>query len=241
MRAAARIVAEADGRGGTRLTVLHGESPLLPRRTGGWDDDAGVTVHLVGGAAGPLRGDDLRLHVTVGADAHLTVRGVAAQLALPGRPDLPASRLDIRAEVGPRARLRWLPEPLIAAAGCDHDAVTHVEVAETGHLLWREELVCGRHDEPAGDVRLSTTIRYAGGTVYRHDLAVGPHAPGWDSAAVLGPGRALGTLVAVPGLDDPPMGTPTAAIMPLAGPAALATAVGPDIRDVRAVLDKLAR
>jgi urease accessory protein len=52
MRAFARIVAEADGRGGTRLTALRGESPLLPRRTGA-RAGAGVTVHLVGGAAGP--------------------------------------------------------------------------------------------------------------------------------------------------------------------------------------------
>jgi urease accessory protein len=84
MRAEARIVAEADGRGGTRLAVLRGESPLLPRRTGPRTGDE-VTVHLVGGAAGPLRGDDLRLDVEVGPGARLEVRSVAAQLALPGR------------------------------------------------------------------------------------------------------------------------------------------------------------
>jgi len=233
MRAVARIVAEANGCGGTRLTVLRGESPLLPRRTGG-RDGAGVTVHLVGGAAGPLRGDDLRVEVTVGAGARLTVRSVAAQLALPGRAGLPASRLDIRAEVA--GTLRWLPEPLIAAAGCDHVTSTRVDVAEGGALLWREDLVCGRHAEPTGAVRLSTTIRYAGSTVYRHDLAVAPDA---RSAAVLGEFRALGTLIAVPGLPGGFAPSDRAAIMPLAGPGVLATAVGEDIREVRAVLDPL--
>jgi urease accessory protein len=251
MRAVARIVAEADGRGGTRLAVLLGEPPLLPRRTGGRyetggqdkaggrddagrHDKAGVTVHLVGGAAGPLRGDDLRVEIAVGAGAHLTVRSVAAQLALPGRAGLPASRFEIRAEVA--GTLRWLPEPLIAAAGCDHVVTTRVDVAEGGALLWREDLVCGRHAEPTGAVRLSTTIRYGGATLYRHDLAVGPDA---RSAAVLGEYRAVGALIAVPGVIGAVPATNRAAIMRLAGPGVLATAVGADIREVRAVLDPL--
>jgi urease accessory protein len=231
MRAVARVVAEADGRGGTRLAVLRGESPLLLRRTGG-RDGAGVTVHLVGGAAGPLRGDDLRVEVAVGAGARLTVRSVAAQLALPGRAGLPASRLAIRADVA--GTLRWLPEPLIAAAGCDHVTSTRIDIAEGGAVLWREDLVCGRHAEPTGTVQVSTTIRYGGSTLYRHDLSVAPDA---RSAAVLGNFRALGALIAVPGLTGGFPPTDRAAIMALAGPGVLATAVGEDIREVRAVLD----
>lgn len=248
MRAFAQVVAESDGRGGTRLAVLHGESPLLLRRTGG-RGGPGVTVHLVGGAAGPLRGDELRLALTVGPGAELTVRSVAAQLALPGRAGLPSSRYDIQATVAAGGTLRWLPEPLIAAAGCDHRTTTHVEVAEGGSLLWRDDLVCGRHREESGDVRTETTVRYAGRTLYRHDLTVGPRASGWSGAAVLGAGRAVGTLVtAGPAVDllpaaawlpaaDPVLGD--AAMMPLAGPGVLATAVGVDIRQVRAALDPL--
>jgi len=256
VRAFARVVAEADGRGGTRLAVLHGESPLLLRRTGG-RGGSGVTVHLVGGAAGPLRGDELRLELAVGPGAELEVRSVAAQLALPGRAGRPASRYDIRVTVAAGGRLRWLPEPLIAAAGCDHLTVTHVVVAEGGSLLWRDDLVCGRHREESGDVRTETTVRYAGRTLYRHDLAVGPRAPGWSGAAVLGSGRALGTLIAagpaasllpatagLPATANLPAAGPSlgdAAVMPLAGPGVLATAVGLDIRQVRAALDPLCR
>jgi urease accessory protein len=231
MEAQARIVAEADGRGGTRLAVLHSESPLLLRRT-----DAAVTVHLVGGAAGPLRGDRLRLTITVAPGATLQIRSVAAQLALPGRAHLPPSELDIHAEVAGGGTLRWLPEPLIAAAGCDHRTTTHVEVADGGTLLWRDDVVAGRHHEPSGSLRTHTTIRYAGTTVYRHDLAIGPHAPGWDAAAVLGDARAIGTVIATPRPDWPVI---PGLVMPLAGPGQLAIAAATDIRQVQAALDPL--
>jgi urease accessory protein len=257
MRAEARIVAQSDGRRGTRLAVLRGESPLLLRRTGS-PGGAGTTVHLVGGAAGPLRGDDLRLAVEVGPGAHLTVRSVAASLALPGRSGMPASRLAVHAVVAAGATLRWVPEPLIAAAGCDHRTVTTVEVCDGGELLWRDDLVCGRHGESPGDVRSGITVRYAGTTLHRHELAIGPDAPGWSGAAVLGGGGAAGTVVmAGPGAQaralplhhlrqgrpraEAPRGPgrlqDDAAVMPLAGPGVLVTAVGPDIRAVRAALD----
>ncbi|MEV4706979.1 urease accessory protein UreD [Actinoplanes sp. NPDC049316] len=232
MRAAAAIVAEADGRGGTRLAVLRGESPLLLRGTGPY------TVHLVGGAAGPLRGDDLRLSVEVGPGARLSVHSVAAQLALPGRPGLPPSRLAVTASVAAGGALQWRPEPLIAASGCHHLAVTDVTVADGGSLLWRDDLVCGRHAEEPGDVRSDLTVRYAGTTLYRHELTVGPGAAGWSGAAVLGGGRAVGTLVlAGPSLPAPARLGGDAVLMPLAGPGMLATAVGRDIRDVRTALD----
>lgn len=240
MRASARVVAEADGRGGTRLAVLRGESPLLLRRTGPRSAGRGVTVHLVGGAAGPLRGDDLCLDVEVGPGAWLDVRSVAASLALPGRDGAPPSQLRINAVVGAGAVLRWRPEPLIAAAGCHHQALTHVEVAEGASLVWRDDLVCGRHGEGSGDVRADTTIRYGGRTLYRHELAIGPGAPGWSGAAVLGGGRAVGSVV-LAGPRRPAPGLPggDAAVMPLAGPGVLATAVGRDIRQVRAALDPI--
>jgi urease accessory protein len=240
MKASARIVAEADGRSGTRLAVLRGESPLLFRRTGPLRTAGPLTVHLVGGAAAPLRGDDLHLEIEVGEGARLEVRSVAASLALPGRDGAPASQLRIDAVVGSGATLRWLPEPLIAAAGCDHRAITRVEAAAGSTLVWRDDLVCGRHREGPGDVRTDTTIRYAGRVLYRHELTIGPRAPGWAGAAVLGGGRAIGSVViAGPSVPPPALLGGDAALMPLAGPGALATAVGTDIRQVRAALDPI--
>jgi len=250
MKASARIVAEADGRGGTKLVVLRGESPLLLRRTGPRRTDGAVTVHLVGGAAGPLRGDELRLDVEVGPGARLDVRSVAASIALPGRPAAPPSLLAIHATVAAGAALRWLPEPLIAAAGCHHLARTAVQVAAGGTLVWRDDLVCGRHGETSGDVRTDVTVRYAGATLYRHELAVGPGAPGWSGAAVLGSsgavplggGRAVGSVLFAG--DDLPAKGPLggdAAMMPLAGPGILAIAVGADIRQVQTALAPVIR
>ncbi|MDG4788283.1 urease accessory protein UreD [Micromonospora sp. WMMD1102] len=258
MRAYARIAVTADPVRGTRLDTLRGEPPLLPRRTG-WDDGE-LRVHLVGGAAGPLGGDDLRIDVEVGPGARLCVRSVAASLALPGRTGV-ESRLHVTVRVAAGGRLRWLVEPLIGAAGCDHRTVTEIELAEGAALLWREELVCGRHAEPVGDVRVETTLRYGGRTLLRNDLAVGPRAVGWSGAAVLGDARAAGTVLVVDpawtalppphagaagpdgGPIEPRDGKPdgcAAAVLPLAGgPAVLVSAVAADPRSVRAQLDRL--
>jgi urease accessory protein len=232
--ATARLRAEADGSGATRLAVLRSEPPLLLRPTGPG------TVHLVGGAAGPLGGDRLRIEVTVGPGACLAVRAVAASLALPGRDGAP-SRLSVVARVSAGGRLAWLPEPLIAAGRCRHVTDTTIDVAAGASLLWRDELVCGRHGERPGDVTVSTTLRIDGRVVYRHDLATG--GPGWSGPAVLGDARAVGSLLVVDpawaegGPHPARVLAPTAAAMPLAGPAVLITALGPDTPTVRRLLN----
>ena len=67
MRAVARVVAEPDGRGGTRLARLRSQAPLILRGTP-------ESVYLVGGAGGPLGGDDLTIEIDVRPGAELTVR-----------------------------------------------------------------------------------------------------------------------------------------------------------------------
>jgi urease accessory protein len=153
--------------------------------------------------------------------------------------------MHVRATVGAGAALHWHPEPLITASGCDHDLVTDVDVADGGSLTWRDDVVCGRHGEAPGDVRLTTTIRYADRPLLRHDLALGPAAPGSSGAAVLGGTRAIGSLVVVDpawsagGAPPARVLGPDAALMPLAGPAFVATAVAADCRGVCAALDPL--
>lgn len=129
----------------------------------------------------------------------------------------------VHARVAAGGSLVWAPEPLIAAAGCAHDAVTVVEIAGGGAVRWRDELILGRHGEEPGDVRVDTTVRYAGRTLHRHTLRVGP-GPG--SPAVLGGHRTYRSeLVVDPARQDP--GPPSApGVLPLAGPAVLACAVG---------------
>ena len=236
MRAEARVVAEADNRGGTRLAQVRSETPLLLRQT--LPDGTVPTVHLVAGAAGPLGGDDLRLRIEVGPGAALCVRTVAASIALPARSGA-RSHVVVSATVAAGASLSWLPEPTVAAAGCRHTALADIEVAEGGALLWRDELVCGRHDERPGDAVISTSANYAGRPLLRQTLAVGPGADGWAGPAVLGGAKATGSLLQLCP-DTLPGGAtllgPTAVRVPLAGPASLITATAADAHTLRGYL-----
>jgi urease accessory protein len=236
MHARARITAEADGRGGTRLARLRSDTPLLLRHT---RTRAGVpTVHLIAGAAGPLGGDDLRLDIEVGRGAALCLRSVAASIALPARSGA-LSRTVVTAAVADGGSLSWLPEQLVAAAGCHHMTLAVVELEDGASLLWRDELICGRHDEEPGDATISTSVQYAGRPLLRQALAVGPGADGWAGPVVLGGAKATGSLLHVePGAPHaPPMRLgPTAVRMPLAGPASLVTATADGAHTLRRYL-----
>jgi len=221
MHATARIVASA----GDRLDVLYGEAPLLPRRTGPSE------VHFVGGAAGPLGGDRLRIEVHVKTGGRLAVRSVAATIAYPSR-DGALSTLDVHATVEAGGRLDWRPEPLIATARCNHRTTSIVDVDHTAELIWRDELVCGRHGEGPGDVCLLTRVQLEKRPLYVHELAVGPSAPGWSGAAVLGGARVHASTIYVGRRPDVEP-SPLRAVMDLAGPGAVVTAVGPDLASVR--------
>jgi urease accessory protein len=205
-----------------RLTTLHGEPPLLLRHTGTADDGAAV-VHLVGGAAGPLAGDRLALTVEIGPATKVEIRSVAATVALPGRTD-DWSTMTTTITVAANATLRWLPEPLIAARGCRHVSRTEIDLAASARLLWRDELVCGRHGELPGDVRSQLHVRYDGRPLLAHDLAVGPEAAGWAGPAVLGGAKAVGSLLTV---NLPHPETANGTTMPLAGPGTLTVIMEP--------------
>ncbi|MEY9930819.1 urease accessory protein [Catenulispora sp. GP43] len=246
MRASARLVAEARPDGGTRLTALAGQAPLLLRETTSTAcpaDTAGTAgtaqIHLVGGAAGPLGGDELRCTVDVGPGARLRVRSVAASIVLPG-PHGRDSSLEITARVEAGAALSWSPQPLIAARGARHRTTARVDLAEDARLVWREEIILGRHGEEPGSLATRLRVRRAGKVLLDQTLAVGPGHPGSRGPAVAGPDRAAGTIVivdpawarAAPGdrltlapRDD---AHGAIAVLPLPGPAIVVSALAPD-------------
>ncbi|WP_425587104.1 urease accessory protein UreD [Streptomyces violaceusniger] len=239
VRATARLVAEADGRGGTALPVLAGDGPLALRRTRGVGGEACVTV--VGAMSAPLGGDRIALEATVGPGARLRIGSAAATIALPGRAAGPA-HYEIRLTVADGASLHWLPEPLISARGSQLLMTTRVELAPTARLVLREEQILGRTGEPPGHLTSRLTVHRAGRPLLDQELAHGPGAPGWDGGAVLGGHRAVGQLLVVdPSYDARPLAprrlAETAVLTPLAGPAALATAVAPDALRLRRALD----
>nr|AQT39012.1 UreD [Streptomyces sp.] len=253
LRATARITARADAHGTTRLPVLDGEGPLALRRIRSHGHQARVCV--VGAMSAPLGGDRLRIEAIAEAGAALHITAAAATVALPGRSAEHAT-YDVRLTVGDGARLDWLPEPLISAAGSDLRMTTTVDLAPTARLVLREEQVLGRSGEQPGTLRSRLTIRRGGRTLLDQETAYGTGVPGWDTSAVLDGHRAIGQLLVVdPEFDAKPAevrllgdaagerrggGAGQGVLAPLAGPAALATAVAPDALRLRRILDEAA-
>jgi urease accessory protein len=242
VKARAAIVAEPGCvAGGTMLSTLRSEAPLVLRRTASG-------VHLVAGAAGPMGGDQLALDVEVAAGASLTVRSVAASVALPG-PDGAPSDLRVTVRVAAGGVLRWLPEPLVAAAHCRHRARVDIEAEAGAAVVWREELVAGRHGEPGGSATSRLSVQVAGRPLLRHEIRLGPGYAGWDGPAVVGAARAVGSILvmghsAAEARDRAArllvdhLGSGRGVVLPLAGPGIQVVAVAPGARALRAVLDE---
>lgn len=247
--ASAEIVAAAAADGVTRLPVLRSQAPLVLRRT----PDA---VYLVGGAAGPIGGDSLDLRIEVRDGAALRVRTAAAAVALPGLDGL-ESVLTITATVGHGARLEYLPEPVVVSAGARHATVIQVTLAEGASLLLRDELILGRHGEPGGASRTSLRVDYAGRPLLRQALEVSGTDEASLGPAILAGHRAAGTLLHVDPATRPDAASPAGsgaradagsaprdraatryagrdmAVMPLAGPGVLVTALARDAVTLR--------
>ncbi|MFG3661809.1 urease accessory protein UreD [Streptomyces sp. NPDC047706] len=241
VRATARIAARPDGRGGTALPVLAGEGPLAPRRTRGSAGEARVV--LVGAMSGPLGGDHLVVEAAVETGARLRVGSAAATLALPGQAK-GGARYDVRLTVADGGELHWLPEQLIAARDSDLYVRIRADLGPAARLVLREEQVLGRAGEEPGRLTSRLSVRVAGRTVLDQELSCGPGAPGgWDGPAGLGGHRAVGQLVVVrPEFAERPAAVRVlgegAAVLPLAGPAVLVTAVARDALRLRRTLDE---
>ncbi|MBL1068858.1 urease accessory protein UreD [Streptomyces sp. 7-21] len=237
--AEARITA---GPGGT-LPELRGGGPFAPRRTGSGEPGT-AHVTLVGAMTAPLNGDRLRLSATAAPGAALRVTSAAATVALPGPAPVPAA-YDVRLAAGERARLAWLPEPLVCARGSELAMTTRVDLAASARLRYREEQVLGRAGEETGRLTARLTVWREGWPLLDQELAFGPGVPGWDGGAVLGGHRAVGQLLVVePAWEDRPPAPAvlgeTAVLTPLAGPAVLVTALAPDALALRRLLDEAA-
>ena len=251
MKASARLAAEKRPDGSTRLTTLAGQAPLLLRQT--HPDDAGTAtaqVHLVGGAAGPIGGDELRLSLHLGPGAQVRIQSVAASLALPG-PRPSESTLDISVRIEAGASLIWSPQPLIAAQGARHRTTVRVEMAEDARLTWHEQTLLGRHGEQPGSATTRLRVRRADRVLLDHTLAVGPRHPGSLGPAVAGTDRANATILIVdpawthvPPADrlslaprDDAHGA--VAVLALDGPAVVISALAPDALALNSFLDRI--
>lgn len=235
LRARAAVLVERDG-DASRFTELRSEPPLTLRPTPG-------ALYLVGTSAGPLGGDDLALDVGVGPDAELEMRSVAASLVQPGAHPRPvASRLVVNATVAGGGELRWLPEATVLVRGCDHRATATVDLEVGSSLVWREELVLGRHDEDPGSVLQRLRVERGGAPLLANDLAVGPLWPGSAGPGVMDGRRVVGTLVVVGWPAPEPVvrrgDDLSVAVMPIADDAVLVTATADRSEPLRRALDQ---
>ncbi|MDI2125170.1 urease accessory protein UreD [Yinghuangia seranimata] len=212
----------------TRIVELRGQAPLLPRIVA--VPGTGAEVVLVGGAAGPLGGDELAVRIEVGAGARLTVRTAAAAVVLPGTGEPARQRVEITVADG--GELDWLPEPAVVAAGARFETALHVTLGRATRLLLRETLLLGRAAEPCGDAVSRWDIAAEGRPLLRQVSAYGPGAkPGWRGPA----GTAGGTVVAtelrfpdIPGTTPRLPSAPGRAVCELAGGGLLTTVMATD-------------
>ncbi|MDA8289852.1 MAG: urease accessory protein UreD [Actinomycetota bacterium] len=231
VRARARLRIERS-RSGPSVAVDQRDSPPLAFRR-----CVDGIYYLVATAAGPLGTDDVAIDIEVGAGAVATVRALGATLAYASS----TARLSLRVLLDEHAILDWWPGPLIATARCALAVTTEAELAATASLRLREELVLGRHNERPGRLHHRLSAQRGRRPLLRHELRIGPDSPGWDGPAVLGPARALAMALQVdPGRPATSANGEGWARLALAAGGELALALGRDLGEARARLDRVA-
>lgn len=200
-------------------------------------------MHLVQAAGGPLGGDELELRIRLAANTELTVATAGATVAQPGRPGSGPARWTVRAELGPGARLRWLPQPTVVCDGADLHAELRLELAEGAAALVREELRLGRYGQLGGRYRGALSVDHQGVPLIRHTSVLDGADPGLTGPAGTGACRVIGTLLGA-GDQPPPECAATGeraglrwAHQRLAGPGWLLLAAGTEAAGMSALLD----
>jgi urease accessory protein len=136
----------------------------------------------------------------------------------------------VDASVAPGGMLEYLPEPMVVADGARHATDIRVDLAVGAALVLRDEIILGRHGERGGACRTRLRADYDGRPLLRHDVAVdGTDGVGLGPAVLAGH-RAYGTVLRAgeAGALGATQARPDAAVMPLAGPGVLVSALAAD-------------
>jgi urease accessory protein len=171
VRTRLEIVARPGPGGRTVLPVVRATGQLAVRRTGP------ASVHLVATAFGPLGGDDAEVCLVVEEGARLTVRSVAAAVALPARGESLPSAQRIVAAVAGTLDLRL--EPTVVAAHAHHIAELTAQLADGAGLTATEHVLLGRTGEEPGRWTGTTRIERAGRPLLHTTVGLGPGEPAW--------------------------------------------------------------
>ncbi|MDQ1376458.1 MAG: urease accessory protein, partial [Acidimicrobiaceae bacterium] len=154
---------------GTRVVRLVTAPPIAAKVLPG---SFGPVVMLVGSAAGLLAGDRLRIRIDLAPGSRLEVRTTAATIAHPCLAG-GATAIDVDCHVGTGAVLAWLPEPLIACAGCRHQGRVRLHLDKGARVVWLDTLTLGRTGETAGRVDQRLDVELEGRPLLREGLCLG--------------------------------------------------------------------
>jgi urease accessory protein len=193
MTTSTRTATSIDGRlalriGRRGLLEASGHVPIAARAVHGrpgW-----TRIVLVQTSAGPLGGDRIEVDVEIEPGAALELTATAATLAYPASE--PAS-ISATCRVGAGARLAWLAQPLILAAGCSLISDVDVDLAEGAAAVVRETIVLGRHGERAGRYRGTIRCDLSGRPLLRDEVRI-DGADSTTALVALGDARAVSTL-----------------------------------------------
>jgi urease accessory protein len=125
----ATSIADLAERGGYRLKFPNARSPR----------SEAVIINTGGGVVG---GDRVAFDMTLAPHTSVAVTTQAAERIY--RSVAPASEIDIKLDVGTRARLAWLPQETILFSGARLKRRFEVDVATGGEALLAESMVFGR-------------------------------------------------------------------------------------------------
>jgi urease accessory protein len=139
------------------LREVRSEPPLAIRQVRSETADV-CALCVVGSAAGPLAGDEVRFDLTVQAAARAHLSWTGAALAQ-GRTGGAGASVRTSVRLAPDAVLVAEAQPVISCAGSRLDIRLDLELAPSASLRWRELVVLGRAGEPAGAVRLDWDVR----------------------------------------------------------------------------------
>lgn len=222
------------------LRELRCQPPLGVRRVYGPPDECALC--LVGTAAGPLPGDDLRLTLDVGTDARATLISAGASIAL-GADVRTARAASLRTEVAvaPGGSLDGAPPPLIVARGAVVESAVAIRLGTGAFVRWQETVVLGRAGERGGRLRMRWDVTRDGLALLRQGVDLGdPALARWPvmlhrrrvlvSVLLAGPGVAARTIV---------QGSQATAAR-LADDAVLITVLDDDAQDAQAQAQRLA-
>lgn len=231
-RAAGRIALRTKpGPKRTVLADLHQSGAfkaLFPRPRG-----SALEAILVNTAGGITGGDSFAAGFDVAAGTRLAVTTQAAERAYRAQPG-EVGQVRNGAQVGPGARLDWLPQETILYDGCALDRALRIDLAQDARLLMVEPMVFGRKamGEVLGHVHVRDRIEITreGAPLYTDAIRLwGDAVAHLARPAVAAGAGAMASLVFVAPEAEAHL-APLRALMPASGGVSL---IGPDLLAMR--------